>query len=206
MVVRSDHCETCVNTDLEFQKTAGCAKLAENHSALGIRITRRRAPVSLERPLDLQDRWWLMLSCWLPVLSRGQAEAVGMWRCTKPARVFQSVEFDRAEGCDAVSKLLFAIPYSSFRKASCQKLVKDALSCGTWLHIIDMSEERGFICFLSFIFLKMMIMAETCKRAVFPLWIFPALCDVVRTFPLRPWLCRIQKCFLVPVNCYCISK
>ena len=56
MVVRSDHCETRVNTELECLETAVYAKLAENHSALGIRITGRRAPVSLERLLDLQDK------------------------------------------------------------------------------------------------------------------------------------------------------
>jgi len=55
MVVRSDHCKTRVNTELEFMATAVCAKSAENHSALGIRITGRRAPASLERLLDLQD-------------------------------------------------------------------------------------------------------------------------------------------------------
>lgn len=128
MVVRSDHCETRVNTDLEFQQTAVYARLAENHSALGIRITGRRAPVSLERPLDLQDKWWLMPNCWLPVPSHCQAEAAEMWRCTEPALFLQSVESDRAEGRDAGSKLLIAVPYSSFRKTSCQKAVKDALS------------------------------------------------------------------------------
>lgn len=35
MVVRSDHCETCVNTELEFLETAVYAKLAENHSCSG---------------------------------------------------------------------------------------------------------------------------------------------------------------------------
>lgn len=35
MVVRSDHCETRVNTEVEFLETAGYAKLAENHSCSG---------------------------------------------------------------------------------------------------------------------------------------------------------------------------
>lgn len=56
MVVRSDHCETRVNTELEILETAAYAKLAENHSALGIGITGRRAPASLERVVDLQDK------------------------------------------------------------------------------------------------------------------------------------------------------
>lgn len=56
MVVRSDHCETRVNTELEFLETAAYAKLAENHSALGIGITGRRAPASLERLVGLRDK------------------------------------------------------------------------------------------------------------------------------------------------------
>lgn len=67
MVVRSDHCEMCVNTELEFLETAAYAKLAENHHALGIRVTGRRAPVILEGLMDLQDKTWLMQGCWLPV-------------------------------------------------------------------------------------------------------------------------------------------
>lgn len=67
MVVRSDHCETRVNTELEFLETAVYAKLAENDSALGIRLTGRRAPVSQERRWDLQDEQWLMQNCWRPV-------------------------------------------------------------------------------------------------------------------------------------------
>lgn len=35
MVVKSDHCETRVNTELEFLETAVYAKLAENHSCSG---------------------------------------------------------------------------------------------------------------------------------------------------------------------------
>lgn len=67
MVVRSDHCETLVNTELEFLETAVYAELAENHRALGIIITGRRAPASLESLLDLQDKKWLLWNCWLPV-------------------------------------------------------------------------------------------------------------------------------------------
>lgn len=35
MVVRSAHCETRVNTELEFLETAVYVKLAENHSCSG---------------------------------------------------------------------------------------------------------------------------------------------------------------------------
>lgn len=70
MVVMSDHCETLVNTELEFLETAVYAELAENHRALGIIITGRRAPASLESLLDLQDKKWLLWNCWLPVPRR----------------------------------------------------------------------------------------------------------------------------------------
>lgn len=42
MVVRNDHCHTHVNTELEFLETAVHAKLAENHSTLGIIVTGNR--------------------------------------------------------------------------------------------------------------------------------------------------------------------
>lgn len=98
MVVRSDHCETLVNTELEFLETAVYAELAENHSALGIRITGRRAPASLESLLDLQDKKWLLWNCWLPVPRRRQAEVLlEMRRCSKPSPSSRSAGSDRAE-------------------------------------------------------------------------------------------------------------